>query len=53
MGPSGKRAIVGLVERGGNVRTFHVDHATKVSVGAIVAANVHRETVLNTDESRL
>ncbi len=52
-GPAGKRAVVGLVERGGNVRTFHVDKATKVQVGQIVAENVNKETVLNTDESRL
>lgn len=29
-GPGGKRAIVALVERGGNVRTFHVAVADKV-----------------------
>ena len=28
-GPSGKRAIVALVERGGSVRTFHVAVADK------------------------
>jgi hypothetical protein len=49
-GPAGQRAVVALVERGGNVRSFHVDKATKLNVAAIVAAN---ETVLNTDESRL
>lgn len=52
-GPSGKRAVVALVERGGNVRSFHVDRANVSSVAAIVASNVLRETVLNTDESRL
>lgn len=50
---SNKRAVIGLVERGGNVRTFHVDHANKANVAAIVAANVSREATLNTDESRL
>jgi len=48
-----KRAVVALVERGGSVRSFHVDRATKISVGNIVAANVSREAVLNTDESNL
>lgn len=52
-GPSGKRAVVALVERGGNVRSFHVDRADVATVGNIVAANVNRETILNTDESRL
>lgn len=52
-GLASKRAIVALVERGGAVRSFHVDRATKSSVSEIVATNVHNETVLNTDESRL
>ena len=47
------RAIVSLVERGGNVRSFHVAHADKETVGGIVAANIDRETRLHTDESRL
>lgn len=52
-GLSSKRVVVGLVERGGSVRTFHIDRATKSTVGEIVASNVNHETVLNTDESRL
>lgn len=52
-GPANKRAIVALVERGGNVRTFHVAHADKVTVGGIVANNIARESRLHTDESRL
>jgi len=52
-GPSGKRAIVALVERGGNVRTFHVPIADKETVGNIVADNIARESRLHTDESRL
>ncbi|HEV7277054.1 MAG TPA: IS1595 family transposase [Devosiaceae bacterium] len=52
-GLSSKRVVVGLVERGGSVRTFHIDHATRSAVAGIVANNVNRETVLNTDESRL
>ena len=47
------RPVVALVERGGRVRTFHVAVADKVSVQKIVADNVHRETRLHTDESRL
>ena len=52
-GPSGKRAILGLIERGGSVRTFHVAQATKVNVAGLVSENVARESVLYTDESRL
>ncbi len=52
-GLSEKRAVVGLVERGGSVRTFHVAQATKVNVQGLVIANVLGETSLHTDESRL
>ena len=49
----GKRAIVALVERGGNVRTFHVAHADKINVTKIVRDNIASESRLHTDESRL
>lgn len=52
-GPSGKRAIVALVERGGNVRSFHVAVADQVTVQGIIAKNIAKETMLYTDESRL
>jgi transposase-like protein len=52
-GPSNKRAIVALVERGGEVRSFHVPTADKASVTKIVTENVARESYLYTDESRL
>lgn len=48
-----KRAIVSLVERGGKVRSFHVDRADKVTVAQIVTENVAKEASLFTDESRL
>lgn len=48
-----KRPIVSLVERGGRVRSFHVDHADKVTVAKIVTHNVAKEAILYTDESRL
>lgn len=48
-----KIAIVSLVERGGNVRSFHVDRADVQTVAKIVYTNVKRETALHTDESRL
>ncbi len=47
------RPIVALVERGGSVRTFHVEHADKMTVSKIVTDNIARETRLMTDESRL
>ncbi len=52
-GPSNKRAIVSLVERGGKVRSFHVDRADKVTVAQIVVENVAKEAMMFTDESRL
>lgn len=52
-GPSNKRAIVSLVQRGGEVRSFHVKKADKETVASIVVKNVARESRLHTDESRL
>jgi hypothetical protein len=52
-GPSNKRAIVALVERGGKVRTFHVEHADKETVTKIVNENLDRESRLHTDEARI
>ncbi|MBO6724187.1 MAG: IS1595 family transposase [Rhizobiaceae bacterium] len=48
-----KRTIVGLVERGGKVRTFHVQHATRESVRDILVRNADRASTLYTDESNL
>lgn len=50
---SSKRSVVALVQRGGKVRSFHVDRADKVTVTAIMAENIAKETRLHTDESRL
>ena len=52
-GPAGKRAVIALVERGGRVRTFHPQQADGPTVAKIVSDNIHRETRLMTDESRL
>jgi transposase-like protein len=52
-GPRNKRAIVSLVERGGKVRSFHVDRADSKTLAEILYTNVPRSTVLHTDESRL
>ena len=48
-----RRPIVALVERGGNVRTFHVPVADKDTVSKIVGENIARESRLHTDESAL
>jgi transposase-like protein len=52
-GVGGKRAIVTLVERGGKARSFHVPRADKATVAKIVAENIHHESRVHTDESRL
>jgi transposase-like protein len=52
-GPSNKRAIVTLVERGGKVRSFHVPRADKATVKKIVLDNIAHESRLHTDMSRL
>ncbi|MGX7877393.1 IS1595 family transposase [Mesorhizobium sp. ORM6] len=48
---SSKRSIVALVERGGQVRSFHVERATKASVRDVLVRNADRKSTLMTDES--
>ena len=52
-GPRDKRPIVALVERGGNVRSFHVPVASADAVVGIVTDNIAMESRLMTDESQL
>lgn len=52
-GPSNKRAIVSLVQRGGKVRSFHVASADADTVQTIVSENVSAEARLFTNESKL
>ncbi len=47
------RPILALVERGGQVRSFHVAVADQSTVCNIVRENVERETHVHTDESKL
>ena len=47
-----KRVILGLVERGGNVRTFLINDATTASIAYVVRQNVSRESALQTDEHK-
>jgi len=50
-GSSKKRIVFGLVERGGEVRTFHVQSATAYDVRKIIVKNVSRKSDLHTDEA--
>jgi hypothetical protein len=43
--------IYSLVERGGEVRSFHIDRATSAELAKITTANVSLESTLNTDEA--
>ena len=52
-GHRNKRTVIALVERGGNVRSFHVPTADMASVVKIVKGNISTETRLHTDESKL
>ncbi len=46
-----KRAVLSLVERNGEVRSFHIDRATVANVTPIIRKNVSRESTMMTDES--
>ncbi len=46
-----KNVVLSLVERGGSVRSFHVDSVKKADVLPIVKANIDRETHVMTDEA--
>jgi transposase-like protein len=48
-----KRPVLALVERGGEVRSFHIENSTVAEVAPIVRDNLARESVMMTDESNL
>ncbi len=52
-GLASKRAVVALVERGGEVRMFYAQKATAAEVREIMVRNIDRKSDLHTDESRL
>lgn len=52
-GLKSKRAVLSLVEREGQVRSFHLNSATKKNVTKVVNENIRRETKVFTDESKL
>ena len=47
-----KMAALALVERGGVVRTFHIDNADTANIKPIVDANLAKESMLMTDEAK-
>lgn len=51
-GGAHKMKVLSLVERGGKVRSVRMDNVTADDVGAVVRANVARESRLMTDEAR-
>ncbi len=52
-GGAQKRIVVGLVERGGKARMFHLNDATAATVRDVLVRNVDRKSTLYTDSSRL
>lgn len=51
-GTQGKEMVVGVLQRGGELRTFHVDRAAS-PIRKIVAENVAEGSILLTDEARV
>lgn len=52
-GGAQKRVVVGLVERGGKSRMFHLNDANMATVRDVLVRNVSRDTTLYTDSSGL
>jgi transposase-like protein len=50
-GYSHKRAILTLVERGGQARSFHVDGTSAADIMPILKDNIAAETIIMTDEA--
>jgi transposase-like protein len=47
-----KNVVLSLVERGGSVRSFHVDSTRKEDIFPIVQANIAKETHVMTDDAK-
>lgn len=47
-----KHAVLALVERGGNVRSFHVERMTTDTVAEVIKANADTRSHLRTDEAK-
>jgi transposase-like protein len=50
-GPVGKQAVFSLVERGGDVRSFHVANVNAKTLRPIIVKNASRKSFFMTDES--
>jgi transposase-like protein len=50
-GPGHKMAVLSLVERGGRVRSFHIEDTRAASLAPIVNQNISHESHLMTDEN--
>jgi transposase-like protein len=50
-GQQWRNTVLALVQRDGNVRTFHVDGTTTGTLLPIIRANIQRETCVMTDEA--
>jgi transposase-like protein len=50
-GAAHKNVVLTLVERGGSARSFHVDSTSIAQIIPIIRENVHRETIVMTDEA--
>ncbi|MEP7245558.1 MAG: IS1595 family transposase [Gammaproteobacteria bacterium] len=50
-GMSHKNAVLSLVERGGDVRSFHIDKANAANIMPIVRENVAKEARIMTDDA--
>jgi transposase-like protein len=51
--PAPKQAVFSLVERDGNVRSFHVATVSSKTLGPIIHENINKSSALMTDESAL
>jgi transposase-like protein len=51
--PAEKQAVLSLVERDGNVRSFHMAQVSAKTLGPVISANVQKASGLMTDESTL
>jgi hypothetical protein len=48
-----KRVVIDLVERGGQVRTFHIEHATAQNVRDVIVRNVSRGSALQAKNQKV
>jgi transposase-like protein len=51
--PAPKQAVMALVERGGNVRSFHVPTVTAQLLRPLIGRHTHRDSRFMSDESRI